>query len=435
MTPMPLLDPGTVPHAPLAGVGDLAAPVQPGAGPGQPQSFALLLDLPPAVDLPGAPAVPSDQPGTKAEAEVEGAASDTVPDVLAQLLRPVPVTAPQDGMPQSSEAEAQAEVLPDTPTGETVATTEDKTPSDPPGTPAVVQPQLPEAPQSWTGDAPAATDVTPEGDQAGLTDLGQPGMAEPPVTPPDPATASGGAIMATETTATGKTVADKTDIDKTGALGDATGPGRTAPRPDAAPLRMTPEPEAMSGKPEPAPAFPPEAPLQAETPRPVTVSISHAPAPAPTQTTGNAAPAAAPVIPMASADWPLDLAAELAATASLRSFGNGGVMEIRLDPEALGHVTLRLEVTDGTAHVAIVTQTPEAARLFTDSQHRLAEALARAGLDLGQHSAGTGGQNGQSGRERATDTHAQPGQARPDATAPPPQAGGAPRDRRIDLIA
>ncbi len=94
------------------------------------------------------------------------------------------------------------------------------------------------------------------------------------------------------------------------------------------------------------------------------------------------------------------------------------MMEIRLDPEALGHVTLRLEVTDGTANVAIVTERPKPRACSPTTSTGWLEALARAGLDLGQHSAGTGSRDGQSGRERPTDAPAQPGPARSDATAP-----------------
>ena len=40
-------------------------------------------------------------------------------------------------------------------------------------------------------------------------------------------------------------------------------------------------------------------------------------------------------------------------------------------------------MTDGQAQVRFVTETPEAARLLQQNEHRLSESLSRAGLSLG----------------------------------------------------
>jgi hypothetical protein len=204
------------------------------------------------------------------------------------------------------------------------------------------------------------------------------------------------------------------------------------------PARATPEPTPPS-QPEITAAKPPEAAVPLadpaapapEIPRPVAVTVSQAPAAQTGQT-----PAASPSLPILQTqrpDWPLDLAERLIEGASLRSLGTGGLMEIRLDPDTLGPVTLRLEVADGTANVAIVTQTPEAARLFTDNQQRLADALARAGLDLGQHSAGTDARGGQQSRERPDG--ARTGTGPTDTPQPEAPQRATARDRRVDLIA
>jgi flagellar hook-length control protein FliK len=183
-------------------------------------------------------------------------------------------------------------------------------------------------------------------------------------------------------------------------------------------------PDMAQSRPDPAP--------------PITLSILQAPG-TPGQTAPQPGAFSGPMLATGQQDWPRDLAATLAETATLRRLGAGEMLEIRLDPETLGPVTVRLDLRDGTANVSIVTQTPEAARLFTDTQHRLADAMARAGLELGSHSAGTGdGRGGQSPQ----DARGQPGPGGPaphDApTDTPTQTLTLARSgpgRRIDLFA
>ena len=74
--------------------------------------------------------------------------------------------------------------------------------------------------------------------------------------------------------------------------------------------------------------------------------------------------------------------------------GDGQEIELSLSPEKLGPLRIKLEMVDGLAQVRIITATPEAARVFTEAQHRLTEGLARAGIDLGSQSARSDGQGG-----------------------------------------
>ena len=102
--------------------------------------------------------------------------------------------------------------------------------------------------------------------------------------------------------------------------------------------------------------------------------------------------------------WEAALADRIAAELS----SDGKEIELDLAPEKLGHLKIRLEVVDGLAQVRIVTETPEAARLFQQNEHRLSENLSRAGLSLGGQDAasrdaqnnGAQGQNGQTPGER-----------------------------------
>ncbi|MBC2834776.1 flagellar hook-length control protein FliK [Paragemmobacter straminiformis] len=81
--------------------------------------------------------------------------------------------------------------------------------------------------------------------------------------------------------------------------------------------------------------------------------------------------------------WEQVLADRIAADLS----DDGQEIELSLSPEKLGPLRIKLELSDGQAQVKIVTATPEAAKLFTESQHRLSESLSRAGVDLGGQSA------------------------------------------------
>jgi len=114
-------------------------------------------------------------------------------------------------------------------------------------------------------------------------------------------------------------------------------------------------------------------------------------------------------------------------------------LTLTLTPERLGTLQIRLEMQDGLTHVHIVTETPEAARAVAEGQHRLAEALSRAGLELGSQSTqsgSTGRDPGQSGQP-APDTRAGP-EPQPDdrvATDPVPQRTTTRATTSVDLLA
>lgn len=81
---------------------------------------------------------------------------------------------------------------------------------------------------------------------------------------------------------------------------------------------------------------------------------------------------------------------------------DGQEIELSLSPEKLGPLRIKLEMVDGLAQVRIITATPEAARVFTEAQHRLTEGLQRAGIDLGSQSAESGQQGRQTDDRAAT---------------------------------
>ena len=108
-----------------------------------------------------------------------------------------------------------------------------------------------------------------------------------------------------------------------------------------------------------------------QTPQQTVQVAAQMPAPA-----GFAAPA-----PIATdrPGWEGVLADRIAAELS----GDGQQMDLELAPEHLGRLRIRLEMTDGQAQVRFVTETPEAARVIQQNEHRLSESLSRAGLSLG----------------------------------------------------
>ena len=89
---------------------------------------------------------------------------------------------------------------------------------------------------------------------------------------------------------------------------------------------------------------------------------------------------------MSQPDWAEKLVEEV----SLQPMGRGDTLTLTLTPERLGPMQVRLEMQDGQTHVHFITETPEAARLLTEAQSRLADLMSRAGVDLGSHSASTG---------------------------------------------
>lgn len=108
--------------------------------------------------------------------------------------------------------------------------------------------------------------------------------------------------------------------------------------------------------------------------------------------------------------------------------------EIKLSPDKLGPVTIKVDLRGDVTNVQIVTQTADASRLFNDTQDRLSAMLAQSGLDLGQHSAQTGqehsGAQSGGGSEPAGDITAT---AQPDG--PTENARATDPDALIDILA
>lgn len=77
----------------------------------------------------------------------------------------------------------------------------------------------------------------------------------------------------------------------------------------------------------------------------------------------------------------------LAERITTRETDIGQEIEITLTPDSLGTVKIKLDLSDKLAAVQIVTDTPQAAQLFQQSETRLAEAFSRAGLTLTSHDA------------------------------------------------
>lgn len=140
-------------------------------------------------------------------------------------------------------------------------------------------------------------------------------------------------------------------------------------------------------------------------------ALQHAPAPAPTNEVSEAAlpqTAASQGAPLTRSlmmndrEWPTQLTSMIKEARDLTQ----GDIEISLQPERLGKLTIKMDMRDNAVSVTIVTDNDASARLLNDNQSRLADLMAKAGLDLTQHNASTGqqgregfGQNAQSSQD------------------------------------
>ena len=148
---------------------------------------------------------------------------------------------------------------------------------------------------------------------------------------------------------------------------------------------------------------------------------------------------------LAAPQWPEQMVQDIRQSASA-ALDN---LTLTLTPERLGPLQIRLETQDGVTHVHIVTETPEAARAMAEAQPRLAEAMARAGLEMGSQSTTTTGGSGGAAGFGTTGGDANPrGNGHPgtepgpqgnatafDDTASQPLSPRAPARSSIDLIA
>ncbi len=143
-----------------------------------------------------------------------------------------------------------------------------------------------------------------------------------------------------------------------------------------------------------------------------------------------------PALDLSQATWPDKLVEDV----SLHPMGRGDTLTLTLTPERLGTLQVRLEMQDGQTHVHFVAETPEAARLLTDAQPRLADLMSRAGVDLGNQSATTGEgsqQNDRSGQPATLQDL--PAESNPEAAPETgaPQGGSAYLSSRstVDVVA
>ncbi len=146
--------------------------------------------------------------------------------------------------------------------------------------------------------------------------------------------------------------------------------------------------------------------------------------------------AAARNLQMVDPDWPVNLTSMIRAA---QEMGQSEI-EIALQPEKLGKMTIKLDMRDSSnVAVNIVTETDSAARMLNDNQSRLAEMMQKAGLDLTQHHASSGqsfqdqgGQGGQMGGNSGSRTDAWQNSPEDEISAQSMQAGP---DKGIDIIA
>jgi flagellar hook-length control protein FliK len=76
-----------------------------------------------------------------------------------------------------------------------------------------------------------------------------------------------------------------------------------------------------------------------------------------------------------------------------RNFGSTSEVRMRLQPENLGDVSLKLTVTGNTISANIVAQNADVRNMLMGNQHLLARTLAEAGLSLGNFSVDVSGGN------------------------------------------
>jgi|GEM_PF-3745762 len=77
----------------------------------------------------------------------------------------------------------------------------------------------------------------------------------------------------------------------------------------------------------------------------------------------------------------------------LRNFGSTSEVRMRLQPEHLGDVSLKLTVSGNTISATIVAQNADVRAMLMDNQQQLARAFAQAGLALGKFSVDVSGGN------------------------------------------
>jgi flagellar hook-length control protein FliK len=309
------------------GAGELATDV--------PEAAAVIVD---GALADGVPAVmPETAEAVATETPVERAEEDAAPEVVGETARPEAAVLPLVSLPRVETAVAAVAVAAPQGARQAAPKTEDKSAAADAPVVAQAQPKLPRGAKPAKDTAPAEpTEAKAEGDlvRAAGKDKGKDGAEDDKAsdpTRPRPVLAEAVAIPAA-----GLRQGD--DLSK-----------------------AAPKPEAALGT--------------VEAPAPASGSVTTA------QASGFAALTGAGPVAMDRPGWDSVIAERIAAELS----GDGTQIELDLTPEKLGHLKITLDLSSGEAQVRFVTETPEAARLIQQNEHRLTEALARAGLSLGGH--------------------------------------------------
>lgn len=115
----------------------------------------------------------------------------------------------------------------------------------------------------------------------------------------------------------------------------------------------------------------------------------------------SAAPTAATAAPYSTID-PQALIDQVVKGFAVRTSGSTTEVRMRLHPDQLGDVSLKLTVNGGTIDASIVAQNADVRQTLVANQHQLAQALSDAGLSLGNFSVDvSGGQGGRSNEQQA----------------------------------
>lgn len=186
-----------------------------------------------------------------------------------------------------------------------------------------------------------------------------------------------------------------------GASGDQPAPAaritltltRAEPAPAAAPATGAPSAPAM-----PAPPAAPAHPASVDAPAPARPAGEPAPAAPVALVVG--APAQPPTVadPLGSRGGaglttPHELARELGTRLQMAVREGGRELLVNLRPPELGHVTIRVTMSDGVLQAQIVADRPEAARMLQQSLTHLGSALGDLGYSLENLDVAYGGQD------------------------------------------
>lgn len=114
---------------------------------------------------------------------------------------------------------------------------------------------------------------------------------------------------------------------------------------------------------------------------------------------------------------------------------NGTEADIALTPDNLGSLRIKIEMTDAGAQVTVVAENAEAAKLFTQTEHRLGELLSRAGLQLSGQQAGTDARGDQQAQQSRGGSDTRMNSGRDGADADNTSATAADGSGLVNLIA